>query len=426
MPFTAAPAGYCGHDERCRDGPAWQPRDPSTRCSKGILIYRALFDRLLLRFDAERSHALARWTLRGLAMIPGLTWLLNTLLRPRGEQLRVNALGLEFPSPLGLAAGVDKDASWFKPLGALGFGFVEVGTVTAQAQAGNTQTKRRVTRLPADRGLLNEMGFPNPGAAVFAARLARRRTDRIVGVNIGKTKAVPDAETMADYREAVRQLAPVADFLVINVSSPNTPGLLAWQDTDRLRILLREVRRELSHAGSKVPVLIKIGSDLDQRELMDIADLAREADLDGIVAVNTSKDFALAANSQDVIAQASHEGGISGRPLKKRALEVLETLSERTEGSLVLISVGGIETPEDAWDRLLAGASLVQAHTAFVYEGPLWASRMNKGLTELLARSPWEEIHDVIGAGRTLSKQDPRTGNPAPSMRSVAAAFRVH
>jgi dihydroorotate dehydrogenase len=389
------------------------------------LIYRALFDRLFVRLDAERTHALARLTLRGLAMIPGFCQLLDALLGPRGEQLGVNALGLEFPSPLGLAAGVDKDASWFEPLGALGFGFVEVGTVTAQAQAGNTRTKRRVTRLPADRALLNEMGFPNPGAAVFANRLARRRANRIVGVNIGKTKAVPDTETMADYREAVRQLAPVADFLVINVSSPNTPGLLAWQDTDRLRALLREVRQELSHTGGKAPLLIKIGPDLDPQALADIADLAMEEELDGIVAVNTSKNLALAANSREVVAQAPHDGGISGRPLKAQALQVLETLSKRTQGSLVLISVGGIETPQDAWDRLVAGASLVQAHTAFVYDGPLWASRMNKGLVELLARSPWEEIQDVIGVGREFSEQDPRTNGAAPSMRGVAAASRM-
>lgn len=389
------------------------------------MIYRAIFDRILSRLDAERSHTLARLTLRGLAWIPGFCRLLDALLRPRSRRLTVKALGLEFRTPLGLAAGVDKDAGWFEPLAAMGFGFVEVGTVTAKAQAGNIQVERRVTRLPADRGLLNQMGFPNPGAAVFADRLARRRTDRIVGVNIGKTKAVSAANTIADYKEAVRQLAPVADFLVVNVSSPNTPGLLEWQDTGRLRNLLREVRQELLHAGCGVPMLIKIGPDLDEKALEDIADLAMEEGVDGIVAVNTSKDLTIAANSQEVIARAPHEGGISGRPLKARAMAVLETLSERTRGKLVLVSVGGVETPEDVWDRLLAGASLVQAHTAFVYEGPLWASKMNKGLAELLERSPWEEIQDVIGAGRGLSEHDHRTTRVPSSTPSVAAAPRV-
>jgi dihydroorotate dehydrogenase len=270
------------------------------------------------------------------------------------------------------------------------------------------------------------MGFPNPGAAVFASRLARRRTDRIVGVNIGKTKAVSDGDTLSDYREAVRQLAPVADFLVINVSSPNTPGLLEWQNIDRLRTLLREVRSELTHLGCAVPMLIKIGPDLDQGALADIADLAMEEGVDGIVAVNTSKDLAIAANSHEEIAQAPHEGGISGRPLKERALAILETLSERTQGKLILVSVGGIETPKDAWDRLLAGASLIQAHTAFVYDGPLWASRMNKGLTELLARSQWDEIHDVIGAGRGLRQQDLRANDAASATPKVMVSPRTY
>jgi dihydroorotate dehydrogenase len=368
------------------------------------LIYRAFFDRILVRRDAEHSHSLARWTMRILAAIPGFRALLDLLLRPRDRALRVKAMGLDFRSPVGLAAGVDKDATWYKPLVALGFGFVEIGTVTAQAQEGNPREPRRASRLPADRALLNEMGFPNPGAKAFARRLRRRPDGVAVGINIGKTKIVSPEETPADYRETARLVAPVADFLVINVSSPNTPGLTDWQEVGRLEALIAAVQEELRDLSSSIPLLIKLGPDLANERIRQIADLALSRGLDGIVAVNTSVDVGLAAKSSSEIAAAGHRGGISGRPLKERAIEVLQILNEQVAGRLTLVSVGGVETPQDAWQRILAGASLVQAHTAFVYNGPLWPSHMNEGLSELLRSSPWGELGEAIGAGAAESR----------------------
>lgn len=364
----------------------------------GGLIYRALFDRILTRLDPERTHALARWLMRALAAIPGLRALLDRALRPR-EGLRVEALGLELRSPLGLAAGVDKDGGWFAPLGALGFGFVEVGTATAEPQPGNPRAPRRLTRLPADRALLNRMGFPNPGAAAIARRLRRRPPGLVVGANVGRTKAAPEGETLADYRRSVRELAPVADFLVVNVSSPNTPGLRDLQSVERLGELVDAVRAELATLPAPPPLLVKIAPDLADAEIEAIADLALERGLDGIVAVNTSVDHGLAAAGAAEIAAAGHGGGLSGRPLRERAVAVLELLRARVGDRLTLVSVGGIETPEDAWERILAGATLVQAYTALVYGGPLWPSRLNRGLAGLLRESPWETLEEAVGKG---------------------------
>ncbi len=389
------------------------------------MIYRAFFNRVLLRCDAERSHSLARWTMRILGAIPGFCAFLDWVLRPRDEGLRVKAMGLEFRSPLGLAAGVDKDATWFRPLGALGFGFVEVGTVTAQAQAGNQRRPRRVSRLPTDRALLNEMGFPNPGAHVFARRLRRRRGDIIVGVNVGKTKLVASQDTVADYRETVRTLGPVADYLVINVSSPNTPGLVGWQDAERVEELIAGVQEELVANAISLPLLLKIGPDIANERLREVADVAVARGLDGIVAVNTSADLGLAASSGAQIEAAGHRGGISGRPLRERAIEVLDVLSERVGDRLTLISVGGVETPQDVWRRILAGASLVQAHTAFVYDGPLWPSRMNRGLSELLRESSWDSVQEAIGAGIPGPDRASMAGATRPAAPSVPATAIV-
>jgi dihydroorotate dehydrogenase len=294
--------------------------------------------------------------------------------------LRVRALGLEFPGPLGLAAGFDKDARATSGLGTLGFGFVEVGTVTARAQPGNPRP--RLFRLPADRALVNRMGFNNDGAAAAAARLRRRsRGGPVVGVNIGKTRAVPEAEAAADYAASARAVADVADYVVVNVSSPNTPGLRDLQAADRLRPVLAAVRSALDAAvpGRRVPLLVKIAPDLADTDVDAIADLALELGLDGIVATNTtvSRD-GLASPPAEVAAAGA--GGLSGPPLRARALEVLTRLRERAGDRLVLIAAGGIETPDDAWERLRAGATLVQAYTGFVYGGPLWPRRMHAGL----------------------------------------------
>jgi dihydroorotate dehydrogenase len=345
------------------------------------LIYRTLFQLVLRRFDAERVHVLVAATMRTLCALPLVGGTLRRLLAPRDPALEVEALGLTFPSPLGVAAGLDKDATWFDALGDLGFGFVEVGTVTAHGQSGNPRP--RVHRLPRDRALLNSMGFPNEGAEAVAERLRRRDGRTIVGVNVGKAKDVAVEDAVDDYRASVRLLAPHADYLVVNVSSPNTPGLRSMQAVEALRPLVRAVQAELEALGVAPPLLVKIAPDLLDAEIDAVADLALELDLAGIVAVNTTTDFGVLEHSADA-ASAIGRGGVSGAPLASRSLEVLRRLRERVGDDLVLISVGGVMTPGDARDRLRAGATLVQAYTGLVYGGPLWPRRVSRAL----AREP--------------------------------------
>jgi dihydroorotate dehydrogenase len=360
------------------------------------VIYRLLFRLFLQRLDPEAAHALASRTLRAVLALPGVGTAIRGFLAPKQALLEVRALGVTFPSPLGVAAGVDKDASWFEGLGALGFGFVEVGTVTAVSQDGNPRP--RVLRLTRERALLNRMGSPNPGARVVAERLRRRTGGTIVGVNVGRSMAAAEERTGEDYRAAVRELAPHADYLVINVSSPNTPGLRELQAVDRLRPLVGEVRSGLEEAGLRVPILVKIGPDLRDDQIDEVADLALTLGLDGIVAVNTTVDRGgLVGPSAE--ATLFDGGGISGGPLKVRALEVLERLYTRVGGELVLISVGGIETPADAWERIRAGATLVQAHTGFIYGGPAWPRRINRGLASHLRDAGWPSIERAVGTG---------------------------
>jgi dihydroorotate dehydrogenase len=360
-------------------------------------MYRLLYRVVLRRVPAEAAHRLAFGLIRvfgRVARVPGAARLLRRWLGPRDPVLRVRALGLEFPGPLGLAAGFDKDARGTRGLAALGFGFVEVGTVTARAQPGNPRP--RMFRLTADRALVNRMGFNNEGAAAAAAALRRSRArgslagggGPVVGVNIGKTKAVPDAEAAADYAASARAVAAVADYVVVNVSSPNTPGLRDLQAAERLRPVLTAVRSALdeSSPGRRVPLLVKIAPDLADADVDAVADLALELGLDGVIATNTtiSRD-GLASPPAEVAAAGA--GGLSGPPLRDRSLAVLRRLRDRAGDRLVLVAAGGIETPDDAWERLRAGATLVQAYTGFVYGGPLWPRQMHAGLAERM-RAP--------------------------------------
>ncbi|MBV9450294.1 MAG: quinone-dependent dihydroorotate dehydrogenase [Streptosporangiaceae bacterium] len=348
--------------------------------------------RALRRLPAETAHELAMALIRAAGAVPGLAAVLRRVLGPRDPVLRVRAMGLDFPGPLGMAAGFDKDARGVPVLGALGFGFVEVGTVTARPQPGNP--KPRLFRLMDDRAIVNRMGFNNDGAAAAAARLRRSRGPRvtgrgprvIVGVNIGKTRAVPEQDAIADYVASARAVAPVADYVVVNVSSPNTPGLRDLQAVDRLKPLLVAVRDVLNG----VPLLVKIAPDLADDDVDAIADLAVSLGLDGIIATNTTVSRDGLASSPAAVAAAG-AGGLSGPPLRERSLAVLRRLRERAAlnseaggDQLVLIAAGGIETADDAAERLAAGATLVQAYTAFVYGGPLWPRRINAGLAERL------------------------------------------
>jgi len=346
-------------------------------------LYRAIYAAVLRHLPPETAHAVGFWLIRVAAGVPGGGWLLRRFLAPRDPELRVHALGLDFPGPLGLAAGFDKDGHGVVALAALGFGYVEVGTVTARPQPGNP--KPRMFRFPAERALVNRMGFNNAGAAALSARLRSLRGPRpVIGVNIGKTKAVPESAATDDYVTSARLVADVADYVVVNVSSPNTPGLRDLQAVEKLRPLLQAVRSALDEASPRrrVPLLVKIAPDLADDDIDAVAYLALDLGLDGIIATNTtiSRD---GLHDSAAVADAG-QGGMSGAPLKARALEVLRRLHSRTGDRLVLIAAGGIENADDAWERLAAGATLLQAYTAFIYAGPLWPRAVHAGLARRL------------------------------------------
>jgi dihydroorotate dehydrogenase len=344
--------------------------------------------RLLFVVPPERSHQLVFAALRGVTTAAPLRRGLSRRLAPIDPVLASTVFGVRFPGPLGLAAGFDKDGIGLKAWGALGFGYAEVGTVTAHAQPGNPAP--RLFRLPADRALLNRLGFNNRGAAALASKLARESPDVPIGVNIGKTKSTPAEHAADDYRASARLVGPLAAYLVVNVSSPNTPGLRDLQAVDSLRDILSAVLAETS-----TPVLVKIAPDLADSDIDEIADLAIELGLAGIVATNTtvSRD-GLSTPGVDALGN----GGISGPPLAHRAAEVLRRLYGRVGDRLTLISVGGIETVDDAWDRITAGASLLQGYTGFIYGGGLWAKHIHDGIAVRLRGGGFASLTDAVGS----------------------------
>ncbi len=342
-------------------------------------MYRILFALVLRHIDPERAHHLAFAAIRMLPVLR-LRRLVARLAGPRTDQ-SVSALGLRFPTPFGVAAGFDKNATAILGLGALGFGHVEVGTVTAIAQPGNPRP--RLFRLVPDRAIVNRMGFNNDGAASVAARVAAVRDAAarpVVGINIGKSRVVDVADAVEDYRASAREAAPVADYLVVNVSSPNTPRLRDLQTVQSLRPLLAAVRDE----ADGTPLLVKIAPDLADDDILAVADLVVELGLEGIVATNTtiSRDGLV---TDPATVAAAGAGGLSGHPLAARSLQVLRLLRAHVPPQLCLISVGGVETAQDVKDRLDAGATLVQGYSAFIYRGPLWARSINRGLDRLAA-----------------------------------------
>jgi dihydroorotate dehydrogenase len=358
-------------------------------------MYRFFYWLILQRLPAEWTHRVSFALLRISMAIPGVRWLASKICAPRDPVLRVRAFGRELPGPLGLAAGFDKDGKGPRALGALGFGFVELGTVTAQAQPGNP--KPRMFRLPRDRALLNRLGFNNDGASAAAARLAHRDAVMTIGINIGKTKVVAEDDAIADYVTSAEQLAPHADYMVVNVSSPNTPGLRNLQATEKLRPLLAAVRAACDRAtpSKRVPLLVKIAPDLAEDDVDAVAELALELGLDGIIATNTTiSREGLTTPGVDRLGN----GGISGAPLRDRALAVLRRLRAKTGDRLVLIAVGGISNADDAWARIRAGATLVQAYTGFIYGGPLWPRALNRQLAARVRSEGLASIADAIGA----------------------------
>ncbi len=351
-------------------------------------MYRAL-RWVFFRVPPERIHT---WVFALLRVATGLAVsrrLLGRWLTPSDPVLEITVFGVTFPGPLGLAAGFDKNGSGINAWGPLGFGYAEVGTVTAQAQPGNPAP--RLFRLAEDRALLNRMGFNNHGAGELAIRLTRSQSTVPIGVNIGKTKVTPPEHAVDDYAESARLCGPLADFVVVNVSSPNTPGLRDLQAVASLRPILAAVRAETTK-----PVLVKIAPDLSDDDVDEIADLAVELGLAGIVATNTT------ISRQGLLTPGVAElgaGGVSGPPVAARSLEVLRRLHKRVGGQLVLISVGGIETADDAWERIIAGASLVQGYTGFIYGGGLWAKHIHDGVAARLKAGGFASLADAVGSG---------------------------
>ncbi len=351
-------------------------------------MYRAL-RWVFFRVSPERIHT---WVFALLRVATGLAVsrrLLGRWLTPSDPVLATTVFGVTFPGPVGLAAGFDKNGSGINAWGPLGFGYAEVGTVTAQAQPGNPAP--RLFRLAEDRALLNRMGFNNHGAGELAIRLTRSQSTVPIGVNIGKTKVTPPEHAVDDYAESARLCGPLADFVVVNVSSPNTPGLRDLQAVASLRPILAAVRAETTK-----PVLVKIAPDLSDDDVDEIADLAVELGLAGIVATNTtiSREGLLTPGVAELGA-----GGVSGPPVAARSLEVLRRLHKRVGGQLVLISVGGIETADDAWERIIAGASLVQGYTGFIYGGGLWAKHIHDGVAARLKAGGFASLADAVGSG---------------------------
>ena len=345
------------------------------------------FRRLLFRLDSERAHELGMAALRTVQALPGIAdGLIRRNLVAAGP-LRQKLFGRELVNPVGLAAGFDKDAAAVRAMPALGFGFVEVGTVTPLPQPGNPRP--RLFRHPAERSLQNALGFNNGGMAAMRARLEKLYPFELpLGVNLGKNKATPPERALEDYETLIRGLHAFCDYLVVNLSSPNTPGLRDLQNEDFLRTLLG-----LAAGITSKPVLVKIAPDLAPAQAVTLAETAVEAGAAGIIATNTTVDYSLVPAAKDF-------GGLSGQCLREKSFLVFEAVAKALFGRAVLISAGGIDSGAEAYRRLRAGASLVQIYTALIYEGPSLPRRINEELLRLMERDGVKGIGEVIGADR--------------------------
>lgn len=336
-------------------------------------MYRLLIRPLLFLLNPETAHhftfSLIKWAFK----IPGVKqlvkWLVGDVVKP------IEVMGLKFPNPVGLAAGFDKDALLFEELGAMGFGFIEVGTLTPKPQDGNP--KPRMFRLPADKGLINRMGFNNRGVEDAALRLKKRTSPLIIGGNIGKNKITPNEEANADYRYCFEVLYPVVDYFVVNVSSPNTPGLRALQDKEPLTKLLTEIMKlNLSKEAPK-PVLLKIAPDLTDEQIAEIVEIVKHVKLTGVIATNTTISRAELISSDTLTRE---QGGLSGKPVSERSTEVIKKLRTLAGPDMVIIGVGGVFNANDAKQKLAAGANLIQVYTGFIYEGPFIVKNIVRNL----------------------------------------------
>lgn len=361
------------------------------------MLYRSLLRPILFRLPPEAAHHLA---LKSLAFAPKLTRNLLGERFKRNPFGKLRRFGLTFSNPVGLAAGFDKDGIALKSLAALGFGFIEAGTVTYHPQPGNERP--RLFRLPIDKALINRAGFNNEGADAFARRVRGHKPDCVLGVSIGKSKVVPLEGAIDDYLRSFEIVYPVADYIAVNVSSPNTPGLRELQQPRQLDALLQALQirnKELAteHSRSvKMPVLVKLSPDLDDAELADIVSVAQRNSVSGLIAINTSTERVGLRTGAGTLA-AIGAGGLSGAPLRQRSTEVVATLYNMTQGLLPLIGVGGISTAEDAWEKISAGASLVQIYTGFIYEGPAIAKNINEGLRRIISNQGFASLDEAVG-----------------------------
>ncbi|WP_336327297.1 quinone-dependent dihydroorotate dehydrogenase [Halovenus sp. HT40] len=339
---------------------------------------------LFFRLPPETAHRLVHRALRMYQRTPlrSLGTRQYTVSDPR---LKTEAFGQQFPNPVGVAAGFDKNAEITPALGSLGFGFVEVGGVTADPQGGNPRP--RMFRLPEDGGLINRMGLNNDGAAVIGNRLDRTNVEFPVGVNIAKTEDVPPEDAPADYRESYEQVASGGDFFVVNISCPNSQGFAELQNRDSMAAIIGE----LQDAGAG-PLLVKLSPDLPDPAVDDALSIVEEFGLDGVVATNTTTDRPASLRSPNRV----EGGGLSGKPIEARATEMVRYVAERVD--VPVVGVGGVSSAEDAYRKIRAGASVVQLYTGFVYEGPSVASEINRGLLDLLDRDGFESVDEAVGA----------------------------
>jgi dihydroorotate dehydrogenase len=343
-------------------------------------MYKQFIRPLLFRFDPEQVH---HWSFKAIGLIYrlGLGPLVTARFTIKDKRLEREVFGLTFPNPVGLAAGFDKDARLFRELSGLGFGFIEIGTLTPKPQEGNP--KKRLFRLKADQAIINRMGFNNQGVDIAAERL-KVPHGVLVGGNIGKNKVTPNERASSDYLYCLKTLYPVVDYFVVNVSSPNTPGLRELQDKAPLTELLNTLKKAgkshaKTHKTKEKPILLKIAPDLTDTQLLDIIEIITSTGTDGVIATNTTiSREGLVSDPQ----LSSEMGGLSGKPLEHKSTEVIRFLYENSHGAFPIIGVGGIHSPEDALEKLEAGASLIQLWTGFVYEGPSLIKRINAALLE--------------------------------------------
>jgi dihydroorotate dehydrogenase len=348
--------------------------------------YRRILKPVFFRMDAENAH---RLTLRMLASAPQFG-------RPKdAPELAVRLWGIDFPNPVGLAAGMDKDAVAVHGWQAIGFGFAEMGTVTPRPQPGNETP--RLWRLRRHRALINRLGFPSEGMEAVASRIEQMRARGIsirLALNFGPNSDTPPENVVEDYAALMRRMGALADFIVVNVSSPNTPGLRNWQSPEKMSEIFEAIRENRADSQRKVPILVKIAPDLDRTDLFSICETALEIGLDGIVACNTT------ILREAVGVSSRHPGGLSGPPLLTRARELIRDIRIHTRGQLPIIGVGGIASAEDAWLHIRAGASMVELYTGLIYEGPGLVAKIKSGLLSLLRREGFRSISQAVGMDR--------------------------